>query len=295
MTIPEIKAFQDSLVDMGLMTREQVNTGYGIYGPKTKAAAAELLKMQQQGHADFISEANKNKTTNPVNEQTGVQTPKYQTYEQALGAAGGDPTQMTDQYGQSFSAEDQAWAINKATADEAGSWQDKQEKARQDAVASLAYKQDQYGAYQKEAAAGFQEDKAGLDQNAASKGVLFSGGRKQKEQNLQTQYETDQSKKLSTLGYNVGNTARDYQEKYGNGAMGRLSQYYQVGGNTYNPNVATGGVGSKGLSSVYSPGAYDFQGSEVNAQKASAQTRAQGLLWNKGNKLMKTGFNNQYK
>ncbi len=37
-----VKALQDYLVSQGLMTQEQVNTGYGTYGPQTTAAVAAL-------------------------------------------------------------------------------------------------------------------------------------------------------------------------------------------------------------------------------------------------------------
>lgn len=38
----EVKKLQDYLVSQGLMTREQVNTGYGTYGPQTTAAVQAL-------------------------------------------------------------------------------------------------------------------------------------------------------------------------------------------------------------------------------------------------------------
>lgn len=37
-----VKALQDQLVKMGLMTQDQVNTGYGTYGPQTTAAVKKL-------------------------------------------------------------------------------------------------------------------------------------------------------------------------------------------------------------------------------------------------------------
>lgn len=42
MTGDDVKKLQDYLVSQGLMTREQVNTGYGIYGPQTTAAVKAL-------------------------------------------------------------------------------------------------------------------------------------------------------------------------------------------------------------------------------------------------------------
>lgn len=42
MTGQAVKQLQDYLVSQGVMTREQVNTGYGTYGPQTTAAVAAL-------------------------------------------------------------------------------------------------------------------------------------------------------------------------------------------------------------------------------------------------------------
>jgi peptidoglycan hydrolase-like protein with peptidoglycan-binding domain len=39
---PEVKKLQDAMVKLGYMTREQVNTGPGIFGPKTEAAVSKF-------------------------------------------------------------------------------------------------------------------------------------------------------------------------------------------------------------------------------------------------------------
>jgi hypothetical protein len=44
MTGNAVKQLQDYLVNSGYMTRDQVNTGYGIYGPRTTAAVLALQK-----------------------------------------------------------------------------------------------------------------------------------------------------------------------------------------------------------------------------------------------------------
>jgi hypothetical protein len=79
---------------------------------------------------------------------------------------------------------------------------------------------------------------------------------------------------------------QDFSYKYGGNAGQGLSSYYNLGGNVYNPNVATGGVGSSGLSNVYNAGTNNYQGTVVNANKAAVQQRTAGLLWNKGNKML---------
>src|ERR1035437_3453866 len=47
MTGDAVKKLQDFLVQSGAMTQAQVNTGYGTYGPQTKAAVAQW--QQQNG------------------------------------------------------------------------------------------------------------------------------------------------------------------------------------------------------------------------------------------------------
>ncbi|MDY7229873.1 peptidoglycan recognition protein family protein [Hyalangium rubrum] len=39
---PQVKQLQDALVQIGYMTRAQVNTGYGTFGPKTEAAVKKF-------------------------------------------------------------------------------------------------------------------------------------------------------------------------------------------------------------------------------------------------------------
>ncbi|MGH7250147.1 MAG: hypothetical protein ACREGC_04165, partial [Minisyncoccia bacterium] len=73
-----------------------------------------------------------------------------------------------------------------------------------------------------------------------------------------------------------------------------LSQYYQLGGNKYNPNAVRNNVRSSGLSNIYDPSKYNFQGTAVNTNKANATIRAANLLANKGNKLVATGYQNQF-
>jgi hypothetical protein len=99
---------------------------------------------------------------------------------------------------------------------------------------------------------------------------------------------------MRNTGVNMANTARNFQYKYGNDATKGLSNYYNLGSNTFNANKASGGVGSGGLSSVYDPSRFNFQGTENVARLANANTRAAGYLWNKGNKLLSTGYKNQY-
>jgi len=142
----------------------------------------------------------------------------------------------------------------------------------------------------------FKTDKNTLDKNAADNGVLFSGGRYQKEKALQDVYQRNLATKTATAGADIGGTLRDYQYKYGGAAVKNpsLSQYFQLGSNTYNPGAVRRNVTPGSLSSIYDPSAYDFQGTAVNTNKANAAIRAAALLANKGNKLVGTGYKNQF-
>ena len=276
MTTAQIKALQDSLVKQGYMTQAEVNTGYGIYGPKTTRAVA-AYESAVKAHPAVSS---------------AIQ--QYGNFDSAYAASGGDLSNMKDSYGTPFSAADQGAAVNDATAAGKPYFEAEKAKDQADTAASLGGDIRSFDAYQKTAAANFQDAKTEQDTNAAEKGVLFSGGRVQKLNRLGSEYSADLAAKKSALGEKVGNTSRDFQYKYGNEAANNLSEYYSAGGSSYNPHVASGGVSSTGLSSIYNPGAYNFQGTKVNAAKAAAQQRAAGLLWNKGNKIVPLGYKNQY-
>jgi len=319
---PEVKKLQDFLVSKGLMTPEQVATGPGIYGPKTTAA---VKKFQEQSGVDnttgpgywgprTISAASGAGASRGAGD-SGSQPYSDEEYNAALNehpiikesiakgntaealsyaASTGDFSGLVNQFGQPFSLEDQQAALKQAEEDNKLYFDALKAKETADTEASLAQKQADFQNFLLTSGEKFAEDKTAADQTAANRGVLFSGGRVQKEKNLQKSYEADQAYKQASLGRDISSTARDYQYKYGNDAAKGLSQYYKLGANTYNPNVATGGVGSSGLSSIYKPSQYDFQGTQNVAQKTAAQQRAAGLLWNKGNKLLATGYNNQY-
>lgn len=173
----------------------------------------------------------------------------------------------------------------------------KAEKAKEtaDFQDTIGYKQDQYKRDLATSAENFQSDKTQLDQTAADNGVLFSGGRFQKENNLATKYANADAAKKAALTTDVSLAGRDYGYKYGTEAANSptLSGYFQAGGNTYNPNVATGGVGSSGLSSIYNPNSTNFYGKNPEKQSAEAAQRASGLLKNKVNKLVSGNYNNK--
>jgi hypothetical protein len=268
-------------------------TGPGYWGPRTiKAASGAGASTgagdQPYSDAEYLS---------ALNEHPIIKTyvSKGNSPEALANAAEtGDLSGLVNQFGQPFSLEDQQAALKQAEDDTKLYYDALKQKETADAESALAQKQADYKDYLLTSGQQFQEDKSTADESAAQRGVLFSGSRVQKEQNLKRAYEQDQATKLRNFTSGLSDTARDYQYKYGNDSAKGLSQYYKAGGNTYNPNVATGGVGSSSLSKVYNPNQYDFQGTQNVAQKAAANTRAAGLLWNKGNKLLATGYSNQY-
>lgn len=254
----------------------------GVFGPQTFGAA------------------DKAKTTvvnsNPaISSRIAPALQSGQTVSQALSnIQRGDISKTNSVTGQPFSNADQRAALRKAQKDLAPYYKELRQKETQDVESALKQRQRDYQEYLASSGEKFQEEKTDQDQTAADSGVLFSGGRYQKLQNLQKGYERDQSYQRDRMAADIGNTARDYQYKYGNKAAGGLSSYYNLGGNTYNPNVATGGVGSGGMSSVYNTRGSDFIGSRSREQQRAAEERAAGFLTNTGNKLLSTSSNNRF-
>jgi len=317
---PEVKKLQDFLVSQGFMTPQQVATGPGTYGPQTTAAvkawqsANGVDNTSGAGYwgprsitaASGISGTGKSDPNQPLTDEeyeSGVaNNPLIKQYT-AQGnsvadiehaAETGDLSGIRNQFGQPFSTQEQQDALAQSENDLQAFYKAQEEKDEADAEAALKEKQRTFQDYLINSGENFQADKATADQTAANSGVLFSGSRVQKENDLKTKYERDLAAKRAGVSADIGNTARDLQYKYGNDAIGGLSDYYKLGNNVYNPKVATGGVTSSGLSSIYNPGSYDFQGTKLAEKKTAAAKRAAGLLANRGNKLLSTSYANQF-
>jgi len=206
----------------------------------------------------------------------------------------GDLSGIVDWQGKPFSVEDQQAALAQGMEDNRLYYEAMQSKDTADAEAALAKKQADYQDYLIQSGQNFEADKAASDTTAAESGVLFSGSRVQKEKNLARAYTQDQATNQRNFATDIGNTARDFQYKYGNTAATGLNQYYNLGSNTYNPSTAQGGVSQNPLSSVYNPSTYNYQGTKNTERSADSAKRSAGYLWNKGNKLLATGYTNQY-
>jgi len=250
-----------------------------------ESTAPETQESVDQTYADAIAE-------NPA---VGELLQGGSSLEEIINALQtGNLSGIVDWQGQPFSTEDQQAALTQANDDNKLYYEALQNKETADAEAQMAQQQSDYQDYLINAGQMFEADKSKSDQQAANQGVLFSGSRVQKEKNMQGAYQRDQATMQRNTSYNIGNTARDFQYKYGADAASGLNQYYNLGGNTFNPNVARGGVGSSGLSSIYNPSQHNYDGRINTERTADSQTRAAGYLWNKGNKLLSTGYSNQY-
>lgn len=306
----EVKVLQSWLINNG---HPEVKPD-GIYGPVTENAVKAFQRQngltpdgvvgpQTRGKMTTIATSTETpgKTEAEINTEYSkaiAAHPEFAGNSQAVldnAVATGDFSNILNANGQPFSTAEQQAALTQSQEALQPGFDIQKQKDTADTEAKLAQDQLDYNKWQTDQGNQFQEDKTALDQTAANQGVLFSGGRVQKEKTLGNTYSANQDYKLSSMANNIGNTARGYQSAYGDQAAGNLSKYYTAGSNVYNPNVATGGVKSSGLSNLYNATGLGYQGTENVANKAASQTRAAGLLWNKGNKLMSSGLKNSYK
>lgn len=264
-----------------IMPGQMVNLTNGTSGGNAGPTPAPV-KTQAEVDAEYARAA----ASHPV---LAGNTPDSLSY----AASTGDYSGLVNNQGKPFSAADQAAALSQAESDLSPYYQAQETKDTKDAEATLSAKNNAYQKFLTDQAGQFETEKANQDQTSANQGVLFSGGRVQKLQKLGDTFAKNQEYQKNAIGADIGNTARDFGYKYGDNAAQGLSKYYSLGGNTYNPNVASGGVGSSGLSSVYNAG-QGFQGTQKNTAKSEAQKRAAGFLYNKGNKIVGSGYTNQF-
>lgn len=204
----------------------------------------------------------------------------------------GDWSGVTSLTGKPFTDDQQKAAVAAAGAALAPAYNATSEYDTENTQQALAKDAATYGAFQQSDAEQFGKDKNTADEDAATNGVLYSGARVQKLQQLAGDYAARDASARSTATDAIDSTARDYAYAYGSPAADNLSSYYTLpGSQTYNPNVAGGKVGqNKSLSAVYSPYQYNYQGTKPAAQQAAVQTRAASLLANNANKLSLNGY-----
>lgn len=203
----------------------------------------------------------------------------------------GDWSGVTSLSGKPFTDEQQQAAVAEAKKALAPGFEASNEFDAANTRDTLAGDQAAYSEAEKTAATQFGKDKDTLDQNAADNGVLFSGARVQKNNDLRTSYADAEATRRRQAADNITGTARTYAYNYGAPAAKKLSDLYNLpGASTYNANAARGPVTKSPLSAVYSPSEYAYQGTQPAAQQAAVQTRAAGLLANRANKLSLSGY-----
>lgn len=264
MTPETIKQLQASL---GIPTT-------GVFDAATSGAFASAIQRAASANPDIQEYAGANDVAAIVN--------AFQT---------GDWSSVTSLTGKPFTDQQQQAAVSAASqalgpayeaekSNDTAAVQDTLEKNAQD-----------LSTFERDQAAQFGKDKNALDQNAADQGVLFSGSRLQKQNDLRTTYANADADKRRAATQAATTAARGYQYAYGNDATKGLSSYYTLPGATsYDAGVAGGKVKPSGtLSAVYDPNKYNFQGTKPVAQSAAVQTRAATLLSNRANKLSLSG------
>ena len=224
-------------------------------------------------------------------------------------SAGNDPASILNAYqtgdwsgvrsltGVPFTPDQQQAAVQSAKAALAPGYDAQVAKDTADTSATLQKNQEGLSDYEKSQGRQFGLDKQSLDTTEANNGVLFSGSRVQKNNDLRTTYATADTIARRNAAESAAGTTRGFQYAYGTPAAENLSSLYNLPGtNNYNANVAGRAPGSvtpsSTLSAVYDPSKYNFQGTAPAAQNAAIQTRAASLLANKANKLSLSGYSN---
>lgn len=204
----------------------------------------------------------------------------------------GDWSGVIDLTGKPFTDEQQKAAVTAAESVLAPAYKETEALDRSVVEDSLRGTQGELKSSQVADAKQFGQDKDVLDQNSADRGVLFSGSRTQKLNDLRTSYQERERIARENASSTIRSTVRPYQYSYGNDAAKGLSDLYQLpGASTFNTNVAGGQVTpSKTLSGVYNPDEFKFQGTKPVAQKAAVQVRAASQLGNTANKLSLAGY-----
>ena len=251
----------------------------GVFDAATSSAMSAAVSKAVASNADVQKYAG---TNDPAKILTAYQT--------------GDFSGLTDLTGKPFTDQQQQAAVAKAKEALAPAYE--ATKAYDQAGVEQTLQQDQQNQanFERDQGIQFGQDKQTLDKSAADNGVLFSGARIQKQNDLKTLYQNREADQQQATAGAIERTARDNQYAYGSDVSPSLSKYYSMSGpQTYNPGVATGGVApSSTLSAIYNPGQYNFQGTKPVAQQANIQVRAANLLANRANKLSLSGVGTKF-
>jgi len=199
---------------------------------------------------------------------------------------------VRDLTGKSFTKKEQEGAVKKAERALAPAYKAQVAFETAGVEDSLRAEQESFTQFQDAEAESFGDNKKALDANAVDQGILFSGARVQKNNDLRNTFDDREALRRGQGADRMATVARGQQYNYGNDAARKLSNLYQLPGHSsFDQNSAQGNVTrSSSLSSAYDPGQFNFQGVKPVNQKAQVQTRAAGLLANRANKMSLSGI-----
>jgi len=150
---------------------------------------------------------------------------------------------------------------------------------------TLRGQQEDFGQFQQAEEQMFGDQKDQLDNSAADQGVLFSGSRLQKQNDLRNTFQDREAIQRGRTQDNIRTTARNNQFARGDKNARGLSDFYDLPGQSqFNAGVAGGQVSQSGLSSAYNPSEFNFQGTRNVANTAAVQQRAANTLTNTARK-----------
>jgi len=215
----------------------------GHFGPETLGKAKTIGATSTPGGAPGTGKL-PDDPSNMFNQATGELNPKFVPKTQAeldqfynasvanhpvfkgnsaealaYATSTGDFSNLLNPEGKPFSQADQEAAVAESNAALKPGFDATKQYDTANAEDALKLKNLDYNNFLNTEKTNFEADKTNLDQGAANNGVLFSGGRIEKEKALKKAYDLNQANKLATTGADIAGTARDYQYKYGNALM----------------------------------------------------------------------------
>ena len=202
------------------------------------------------------------------------------------GVFSNDLSSITDITGRPFTKKQQQAAVSEAERVFNPGFKAQETFDRSVVEDTLRGQQEDFGQFQKAEEEMFGDRKDQLDQNAANQGVLFSGSRLQKQNDLRNTFQDREAIQRGRTQDNIRTTARNNQFARGNQSARGLSDFYDLPGQSqFNAGVAGGQVNRSGLSSAYNPSEFNFQGTRNVSNTAAVQQRAAGTLKNTARKL----------
>jgi len=283
----EVIALQQYLKNQGLYT----GAIDGIYGPKTMNAVHTYQKNQNlkvdgiagpetlgniKAHSSVTKTIEKAMQNPDVAKIVANDPVASKTMNQLLN---NDLTGLVDESGKPYSTDTVNKIYSESLAELDPAYKQELQKERGDVESQLLSNQSSLDRYLTNSANTFQENKNQLDQNAAKNGILFSTGRTQKENALANATASAEAEARDKLVKSSSDLLRDYQYKYGKAPTDSLASYSTLKTpNTYNANVARGGISTGGLSSIYNTGSYDLYGTNPRKQASEAAVRTANKL-----------------